>query len=116
MDSTLQKMLRPFGELLRNRRKAHNLTQKELAAQIGALQTSVSEWETGRSVPSSTFRERLQTVLEISDQEIEAALWSEDEVVRALKSTAVIGARSRDALVTLYREAARAHRLDADKA
>lgn len=40
-----------FGERLREARKKNGLTQKELAAKIGAKHNSVSNWEKGKVMP-----------------------------------------------------------------
>lgn len=46
------KILDSFGAKLRLARKRANLTQKQLADQIGALHNSVSQWECGINRPS----------------------------------------------------------------
>jgi transcriptional regulator with XRE-family HTH domain len=49
----------PIGERLRAYRRALGLTQRELAARLGAVQTSVSDWERGDCQPPAKVRRLL---------------------------------------------------------
>jgi transcriptional regulator with XRE-family HTH domain len=49
----------PIGERLRAYRRSLGLTQREFAAQVGAVQTSVSDWERGDCQPPARIRELL---------------------------------------------------------
>jgi transcriptional regulator with XRE-family HTH domain len=50
----------PIGERLRAYRRALGLTQRELAARVGAVQTSVSDWERGDCQPPTRVRRLLE--------------------------------------------------------
>jgi transcriptional regulator with XRE-family HTH domain len=49
----------PMGARLRTYRRALGLTQREFAARIGAVQTSVSDWERGRCRPPARVKKLL---------------------------------------------------------
>ena len=49
----------PIGERLRAYRRSLGLTQRELAAQLGAEQTSVSDWERGDCQPPTKVEKLL---------------------------------------------------------
>lgn len=55
-----------FTERLKELRKRNNLTQKELAEQIGIKQNSYSDWETGKNEPSFENLIKLANLLEVS--------------------------------------------------
>ena len=55
-----------FGELLKLQRQRKGWKQRELAEKIRAMNTSVSNWENGVSVPTATVVELLARELEIS--------------------------------------------------
>lgn len=55
-----------FGSRLREARKAKQLTQKELAVQVGAKHNSVSNWENDLNKPDPDTIELLCEVLEVS--------------------------------------------------
>ena len=50
----------PIGERLRAYRRALGLTQREFAATVGAVQTSVSDWERGDCNPSARVKRLLE--------------------------------------------------------
>lgn len=50
---------------LRTRREEANLTQDELATQVGAHQTAVSHWESGRGLRTVVRVLRLAAVLKL---------------------------------------------------
>ncbi len=55
-----------FGEWLRQRRKALDLTQAELACQIGCATTTIRKFESGVRRPSKQISERMADILAIS--------------------------------------------------
>jgi transcriptional regulator with XRE-family HTH domain len=61
-----------FGEWLKEWRKAHDLTQAELARQIGCAEVTLRKIETGAQRPSKSMALRLAEVLEIDSTEQEA--------------------------------------------
>ena len=56
-------------------RKAHDLTQKELADKVGVGQGVISSWEKGKNTPNSKYIPRLAKALKTS----EASLWGKHE-------------------------------------
>lgn len=40
-----------IGQFIQKQRKAHELTQRELADRLGVTNKAVSKWELGRSMP-----------------------------------------------------------------
>lgn len=54
-----------FGKRLREFRKEKNLTQKELAEQIGIKRNSYSDWETGKNEPSLENLVKLADLFEV---------------------------------------------------
>jgi HTH-type transcriptional regulator/antitoxin HipB len=51
------------GALLRRRRRAHGLSQRELALRAGTRQATISRIETGREIPTVQRLEQLLSVL-----------------------------------------------------
>jgi predicted ATPase/transcriptional regulator with XRE-family HTH domain len=67
----------PFGRWLQQRRKEHDLTQAELAQQIGCARITVQKIELGERRPSRQVVERLASVLSIAPEERERfARWA----------------------------------------
>lgn len=54
-----------LGSVIREARNARRLTQAELAAQVGASEVSVSNWERGTTTPEYPNRVKLANVLQI---------------------------------------------------
>ena len=50
-------------EFLQEARKAHNLTQAELAERVGATQSVISRIEAGKRYPSPFLAQRIASVL-----------------------------------------------------
>ena len=59
-----------IGLFIQAQRKAHGLTQKELAERLGVTNKAVSKWELGRSLPDVALFEPLCRELEISIPEL----------------------------------------------
>lgn len=55
-----------FGKIIKEARKASNLTQTELGNMIGRTQGQISEWEKDKTEPSSEDKVKLCTALNIS--------------------------------------------------
>jgi transcriptional regulator with XRE-family HTH domain len=64
-----QQMRLPFGEALRLRRKAMNMTQRELGDAVGADQTTITKWEHGSRPPRD--KEALNRLAEILECTVE---------------------------------------------
>ncbi len=47
------------NELLRRAREQHDLTQKELAEEIGVTHITVNRWEKGKVTPIPYYRQKL---------------------------------------------------------
>lgn len=61
------KKLNKFGERLRELRKERNLTQKQLAEEIGIYKSpSISEWELGKKEPCIDTIIKLSRVLNVT--------------------------------------------------
>jgi len=59
-----------FNEILIKHRKAHGMTQDELADMLGVSRQSVSKWENGECMPDSEKLIKLSDVLKISLDEL----------------------------------------------
>ena len=61
----------PFGEALRLRRKAVNMTQRELGDAVGADQTTIAKWEHGSRPPRDKVAlARLADVLDTTAEDL----------------------------------------------
>jgi transcriptional regulator with XRE-family HTH domain len=65
------------GTLLRQRRRAHGLSQRELAIRAGTRQATVSRIENGHEVPTVQRLEQLLTVL--GEQLVMGTTWLDPE-------------------------------------
>lgn len=45
-----------FGKFIKQIRKDHNLTQKQLAEKYNVTYQAVSKWETGKNMPDIKYR------------------------------------------------------------
>lgn len=59
-----------IGKFIANMRKQKNMTQMNLAEQLGVSDKTVSKWETGKSLPDITYITRLCEALEINVNEL----------------------------------------------
>ena len=75
-----------FGEYIRERRKAHGLTQKEFAEQLYVTESAVSKWERGMSYPDITLLLDICAILGVTEHELLTA--SEDTNKRAAERLA----------------------------
>lgn len=55
-----------MGKVIQNKRKEKNLTQEELAKEMGVSKSSVSKWETGQTYPDIYLLPELATFFNIS--------------------------------------------------
>jgi transcriptional regulator with XRE-family HTH domain/DNA-directed RNA polymerase subunit RPC12/RpoP len=55
-----------IGKFISERRKQTNLTQAQLADQLGITDRAVSKWETGRSLPDASIMLELCSILNIT--------------------------------------------------
>lgn len=99
--------LQPLGNLIRTRRKERDLTQTELAALLDVNQTTVSDWENGKVMPSEV--DGLGRELGIERDKWLAALVSDDSVVAEIQGDTRLPRAEREAFVTLYKRIVTAH-------
>jgi transcriptional regulator with XRE-family HTH domain len=59
-----------FPEVIRQARKAKGLSQATVAADLGVSQNAVSDWETGRCVPTVPLLSSLATLLDLDHGEL----------------------------------------------
>jgi transcriptional regulator with XRE-family HTH domain/DNA-directed RNA polymerase subunit RPC12/RpoP len=59
-----------IGRFIAERRKSVNLTQMQLAEQLGVTDRAVSKWENGRAMPDSAIMLDLCKILDISVNEL----------------------------------------------
>ncbi len=59
-----------IGKFIHNLRKERELTQKQLADQVGVSDKTISKWETGRGIPDTGIMNELCQVLGISINEL----------------------------------------------
>ena len=59
-----------IGKFIAERRKAQDLTQKQLAEQLNVSDKAVSKWETGKSMPDNSILLELCQVLDINVNEL----------------------------------------------
>ncbi|MFI0412405.1 helix-turn-helix domain-containing protein [Actinomadura sp. 3N508] len=64
---------------LAERRKALGYSQELLAEQLGTDRTTVGRWERGRTAPYPFIRPKLCQALQVTDDELETLLTSDDE-------------------------------------
>lgn len=59
-----------FGEFIKEIRKKHNLTQKELADKYNVTYQAVSKWETGKNMPDSYLIKKISEDFKVSLEEL----------------------------------------------
>lgn len=59
-----------FGKLIKDLRKKHNLTQKDLADKLGVTYQAVSKWENGINMPDTTLIKKISDDFGISLNEM----------------------------------------------
>lgn len=92
-----------IGKIIKERRVERGWNQTELGRRVDADQSTVSEWETGKSTPSNL--PRVTEVLGIAPDELRALAESvaleHDQVATAINQSA-LSKESREALITIY--------------
>lgn len=58
------------GKFMAEMRRQQNLTQRQLAEQVGVSDKTVSKWETGRSMPDNAILLDVCLILNISVNEL----------------------------------------------
>ena len=59
-----------FGKLIKDLRKKHNLTQKDLADKLGVTYQAVSKWENGLNMPDTALIKKISDDFGISLNEM----------------------------------------------
>lgn len=84
------------GKLIAQKRKAHNLTQEQLAEKLGVSNKTISKWETGRCMPDYSIVKQLCEALEITIAELmdgeeaperSVRTYDEDQILELLQRT-----------------------------
>lgn len=96
-----------LGSWLQNRRREFNLTQQQVATEVGVHQTRVSHWERGSRVPNPQQLEALAILFGVAFETLMAEFFVDNEVERALMNDPLIHDDDKRALLTLYRTASR---------
>lgn len=68
-----------FCTVIRNGRKAKNLSQEDVAAALKVTQPSVSAWESNRSLPTIPILGQLAKLLDLDVAHLVALAASEDD-------------------------------------
>ena len=76
-----------LGELVKQKRRARFMSQKDLGLQLSVTWGTVQRWETNKSIPFPAQQRRLLEVLKITPEELRAAL-DVSESEREAKSAA----------------------------
>jgi transcriptional regulator with XRE-family HTH domain len=92
------------GAIIRSHRKAHGYTQEYLGELVGVSQASISDWETGKTLPSSWRHEgNLARELGFNAAELMAARYTDDPVEQAIWGQPGLTRDASQALVDIYR-------------
>jgi transcriptional regulator with XRE-family HTH domain len=95
-----------LGQMLKARRLELGLTQAQAGQKLGVEQSTVSEWERGKSFPREGHQ--VWAHLGIPKEKVLAMIThmsqAEDEVERAINAQKALSAEAREALVTIYRK------------
>ena len=84
------------GKLIAQKRKAHNLTQEQLAEKLGLSNKTISKWETGKCMPDYSIVKPLCEVFEITIAELmdgaeaterSVRTYDEDQILELLQRT-----------------------------
>lgn len=59
-----------FGKFIKDIRKKHNLTQKQLADKYNVTYKAVSKWENGLNMPDTSLMKQMSKDFEISIDEL----------------------------------------------
>ena len=84
--------LKKTGALIAQLRRQKNLTQKELAAQLGVTDKAISRWETGKGFPDVSILDRLANTLDVTITEIVNGECNDPENVTSESDQAVLSA------------------------
>lgn len=83
-----------IGNLIAQKRKEKNYTQKDLASKLGLTDRAISKWERGLGCPDISYLEDLAKILDISVVELlrgeELEEVSEKNILESLKTTSEI--------------------------
>ncbi|WP_281258411.1 helix-turn-helix domain-containing protein [Nocardioides gansuensis] len=93
---------------LQSKRRESNMTQQQVAAEVGVHQTRVSHWERGSRFPNPEQLEALASLFGVKAETLVAEHLVDNDVERALMNDPLLRNDDKQALMTLYRTATRA--------
>lgn len=82
------------GNRIRDLRRTHNLTQKELAKKVGTSRTVVANWEIGRAQPDVSMLCTLADTFHITVDQLLGRTTSSDDPLKKYKNTKLLLAES----------------------
>jgi transcriptional regulator with XRE-family HTH domain len=68
------------GEGIRNARKAHHLTQEQLAKALNVSKSTIANYENGKTIPSMETVIKLSIIFGITTDEVLALMNPQDEI------------------------------------
>lgn len=63
-----------FADLIKEWRRLHFVSQRELSEKLGVTMTTVQRWESGKGIPFPAIQRRLIDLLKIPPEDLRAAL------------------------------------------
>ncbi len=75
--------MRTLAEVLKDWRRLHFMSQTELAEKLGVTWGTVQRWEAGKGLPFPAKQRLLMEVLEISPEDMRAALDASEQLIGA---------------------------------
>ncbi len=80
-----------IGSYIAQKRRAQNLTQEQLAQQLGVSNKTISKWENGKCVPDYSIIQKLCDTLDVTLPELMDGEDAEDSSVRVYDDVQVLG-------------------------
>lgn len=78
--------MKTLADVLRDWRRAHFMSQTELAEKLGVTWGTVQRWEASKGLPFPAKQRKLIEVLEISPEDLRAALDVSEDAIQELGS------------------------------
>ena len=80
-----------IGSYIAQKRRAQNLTQEQLAQQLGVSNKTISKWENGKCMPDYSIIQKLCDTLDVTLPELMDGEDAEDSSVRVYDDVQVLG-------------------------